>query len=108
MHRSASNNPVLNSDQAPRLPADAAAFPSLGHDQTDGNMRSTESQPPQPVKSRGVVKNSPVYLKFCPHHFGDFSARLEPTYIEEGEDSVGVSGPHTTNLNIAQFSRLCG
>jgi len=107
MRRSASINPLLDFDQVLHLPTDAAAFSSHGLDGTESNDGSAESQLPPPAELRGIVENSAIYLKFYPHHFEDFSARPKSIYIEEGEDSLGVSGPHTTHLNIAQLIRLC-
>lgn len=49
MRRSVSVNPQIDFSQVPRLPADAAAFPSNANS-TDG---SAEAQPPPPTDTRG-------------------------------------------------------
>ncbi|KAG9965491.1 hypothetical protein KCU61_g1880, partial [Aureobasidium melanogenum] len=59
MRRSASTNPHLDFNQAPRLPADAAAFPSQGLDgASDG---SAESQPSPQVEPRGPPSTARLF-----------------------------------------------
>jgi regulatory factor X len=61
MRRSASANPHLDFNQVPRLPADAAAFPSLGLDGTNSSDGSAELQIPPPAEPRGPPSTARLF-----------------------------------------------
>jgi hypothetical protein len=50
-----------------------------------------------------VVKILEDHLELHSRQFEDSSSLLEQTAIDEGEDGLGIGGPHTTNINIAHI-----
>ena len=49
------------------------------------------------------MKNLEDYLELRSRQFEDYSALLESTCVDAGEDGLGAGGIHTTNLNIAHI-----
>jgi len=63
-------------------------------------IRQAKSQPPLLAEPRAVVETFAIHLGLYPHHFEDSSARLEPTYIEKGEDSLELVAPTPLILTL--------
>jgi hypothetical protein len=50
-----------------------------------------------------LIKSLEDHLELRARRFEDFSALLESTCVDAGEDGLGAGGLHTTNLNIAHI-----